>query len=58
MADEKSIEEKTYQERIAICKECDKRIGRLITFSKCGECGCPIATKALLPMWHCPLKKW
>jgi hypothetical protein len=41
-------------ERLAICKKCEyyTRVGI------CGKCGCVLAIKARLPMFHCPLKKW
>lgn len=52
------IDVATYQERLAICKTCPDRKGRIMMMSRCGLCGCPVATKAALPAWHCPAKKW
>jgi hypothetical protein len=58
--DEERVDDKTFKERIAICKECPKRVNvsRLFPASKCGECGCLIVAKAAIPAFHCPLKKW
>ena len=61
MADEKKpppTDEKTYMQRLDICRACPKRQGRLLVMSRCGVCGCPVASKAVLPNWHCPIGKW
>ena len=46
---------KISDERIAICRECDKfnRVN-----SQCSEYGCFMDYKTLLPFVSCPLGKW
>lgn len=55
---EAELDEKTYKERLDICKTCPDRVGKMMMTSRCGLCGCPIVTKAALSVWHCPAKKW
>lgn len=46
---------KVYEERIAVCKSCD----RCDTVQKrCLECGCYLLVKARLSSEFCPLGKW
>ena len=44
-----------YEERIKICKECDKFDK---TFSRCKKCGCLMKVKARFKNSKCPLNKW
>jgi hypothetical protein len=50
---------KLAEERLKICKGCDKMVkGTLVEF-KCSECGCPIHKKIFSPKFDaCPLHKW
>lgn len=58
MSSTNQVDDKTYSDRIEICRTCPDRKGRLMFASRCGLCGCPVATKAAIPAWHCPAKKW
>jgi hypothetical protein len=44
-----------YNQRIAVCHQCDKYNEKLHV---CKECGCFLKFKARAPNLHCPLKKW
>lgn len=46
---------KIADERMAICKQCDKFNHEN---SRCNECGCFMEYKTLLPYVSCPLGKW
>lgn len=51
------------ESRRKICGLCEhSTYGKVLVFVleawKCGICGCPIASKTLIPMSHCPLGKW
>jgi hypothetical protein len=50
---------KLADDRLKICKGCDKMVkGTLVKF-KCSECGCPIDKKIFSPTYDaCPLHKW
>jgi len=43
------------QERMNICVSCEKY---LKATKRCAKCGCFLAIKTKLPMFHCPLDKW
>ena len=42
-------------QRMAICRQCDKFDPKS---SQCSECGCFMEYKTLLPYVDCPLGKW
>lgn len=44
---------KEFDERLAICKQCDR-----MSFGVCKECGCIVAAKTKSEDSACPLKKW
>ena len=44
-----------FEERLSICKECDRYVEE---HHRCGECGCFIGIKARVGIESCPLKKW
>lgn len=46
-----------HDERLAVCKACDRYIKATST---CRECGCFMAVKTWIPAAHCPLPdpKW
>lgn len=46
-----TVSEKEYNERIEICKNCDK-----FTDNRCSLCGCNMHTKARMKIGYCPLK--
>lgn len=45
--------EEIYENRLAICKLCEK-----LNAGTCGACGCYVELRALSPMSCCPYKKW
>lgn len=47
-----------YEERIAICKQCDKYNIDKVLGARCNECGCRLRAKARIPEATCPLNKW
>lgn len=47
-----------YEERINICKSCDKFINYKNIIYRCGECQCVLNIKARMSGQSCPLKKW
>ena len=49
------VETDIAQERLAICKGCDKFISAT---TQCKECGCIMKLKTKLPNASCPLHKW
>lgn len=54
----RSVFSKRYKiadERLAICKTCDKLEPHSF---RCRECGCFMDYKVLLPYVSCPLAKW
>lgn len=42
-----------YEERLSVCKECDK-----LNEGTCGACGCYVELRALAKGGKCPYKKW
>ena len=46
---------KIADQRIEICKACDKYEPKT---TQCNECGCFMAAKTLMPFVSCPLDKW
>ena len=46
---------KISEQRLAICRQCDKFDPKN---SQCSECGCFMDYKTLLPLVSCPLDKW
>jgi len=50
---------KLAEERLKICKGCDKMETATLGHFKCSECGCPISKKIFSPRYDaCPLHKW
>lgn len=50
---------KLAEERLNICKGCDKMELATLGHFKCSECGCPINKKIFSPKYDaCPLHKW
>lgn len=47
--------QRLYEQRIAVCCQCDRHHPAL---NICGECGCLLALKARVPRLGCPLGKW
>ena len=47
-----------YEERIEICKKCDKLNIVLGTIYQCSECWCLLDIKARMASQECPLGKW
>lgn len=42
-----------YEERLAVCKECD-----LLLDGMCRSCGCYVELRAAVTKNYCPWKKW
>ena len=50
---------KLAEERLKICRGCDKMAKSTLGHFKCSECGCPISKKIFSPAYDsCPLHKW
>lgn len=47
------VKEQVYEERLAICKECDR-----LNEATCQACGCYVELRAALRHGRCPYKKW
>ena len=47
------VSEKKYEERLAVCKECD-----LLNAGTCGACGCYVELRAAAKVGRCPHKFW
>lgn len=45
--------EPTYEERLSVCKQCDKLLSGM-----CRACGCYVEMRAALVKNTCPYKKW
>ena len=50
---EDRVPEKTYEDRLSVCKQCDKLFS-----GTCNACGCYVELRALGINTHCPKKKW
>ena len=46
------------QERLNICRGCEKYNDENKSNPTCNECGCPLETKASWASEACPIKKW
>ncbi len=53
--DKLMVSDKVYEERILVCKSCDKFKE---VKNECAECGCYIPAKAKVFLDSCPLNKW
>lgn len=51
----KTVSEQVKQERLTICKSCDRYSSALRT---CKECGCYMPAKAMFAATNCPINKW
>lgn len=47
------VDEGKYEERLAVCKECDQ-----LNEATCLSCGCYVEVRAMLKAGRCPKKKW
>jgi Family of unknown function (DUF6171) len=47
------VDKGEYVERIAICDDCEFRIG-----NRCAKCGCNLTLKASAKVFECPMSKW
>lgn len=47
-------ERKVYPVRMKICDQCEHKNHIGI----CQQCGCVLAIKARIPIFHCPIGKW
>lgn len=50
---EDRVEEAIYEERLAVCKNCDR-----LNEGTCAACGCYVELRALSPVSKCPYKLW
>ncbi|MEE1306289.1 MAG: DUF6171 family protein [Agathobacter sp.] len=50
---EDRVEEKEYEKRLSLCKECER-----LNAGTCGACGCYVELRAVAKAGHCPYKKW
>lgn len=50
---EDRIPEIEYENRLHICKKCEK-----LNAGTCGACGCYVELRALTPYSHCPYDRW
>jgi ribosomal protein L32 len=51
----KTVSEQVKQERLTICKSCDRYSQTLRT---CKECGCYMPAKAMFAATSCPINSW
>jgi len=49
------VEENEYEDRMAVCRECDSYDAKE---HRCNECGCFLSVKGRLLAVYCPLYKW
>lgn len=58
--DLKEMIEKTSQERLSICQPCEFNTTpeRIVNWSRCQVCGCPLKQKSKSLHSECPKKKW
>ena len=47
-----------YENRLEICKSCDKLNIYMDKIYQCKECACILNIKARIGSMECPLKKW
>lgn len=47
------VDHEVYENRLMICKECDR-----LNAGTCGACGCYVELRAVATAGHCPYKKW
>ena len=50
-----TVDEKTRQDRLSVCKECSEYVSRL---RSCKQCGCYTPAKVTFLKSQCPLDKW
>lgn len=50
---EDQVNEKQYEKRLSVCKECD-----FLNQGTCGACGCYVELRAASKVGRCPHKKW
>ena len=50
-------ENKLAKERLDVCKNCDEKI-KIAGVWVCGQCGCPLQSKARAPKEKCLMNKW
>ncbi len=53
LPDDAKVSEKTYRERLDVCKNCD-----YLNEGTCGACGCYVELRAAALTGRCPYKKW
>lgn len=53
IAAELKVEQTLYDERLVICKTCDKLVDGL-----CRACGCYVELRAVMKKHRCPYDKW
>lgn len=46
-------DEQVYEQRLAVCKECDR-----LYEATCQACGCYVELRAAIRHGRCPYKKW
>lgn len=51
--EELKVENTLYEERLAVCKECD-----LLLSGMCRTCGCYVELRAVMKKNSCPNRKW
>lgn len=47
------VSQEQYETRLSVCKECER-----LNAGTCAACGCYVELRALVPLSHCPYKKW
>ena len=53
LREEDRADEQVYEQRLSVCKECDK-----LEQGTCLSCGCYVELRAAAVKAHCPKKKW
>lgn len=53
LKDDDRASDELYQNRLALCKECD-----YLNDGTCGACGCFVELRAARAIGKCPYKKW
>ena len=53
LSDEERASEPVREERLALCKACDRLLEGM-----CTACGCYVELRAASKISHCPYKKW